>query len=140
MVGTEMFVAAALKAGDAVTGDVVDSVREGTFAVETTQIMVLGAPVLHMCQEVETQSGAKCVVSNNALVYIDDPSRGWLGARNVQSIGIFRIAVLIDGVLFYEPAVSRPFARVDVAQLYIPSGAVIAGREANKRVLFSLPR
>lgn len=127
-------------AGDLANGDIVDSVAEDTFDLESAPAMVLGLPVNHGCQEVETASGAKCVMSNNALVYIYDPSRGHRAVVNCQRIGPNRIAVLIDGLLYYEPAVARPWGQADVVQTLVPGGALIAGREANKRILITTVR
>lgn len=139
MIAVDMYVGPSLLAGDVVNGQPIDSVREGASELESAAATVLGSSVDHMCQEVETVSGAKCVVSNNALVVVEHPSQ-LFATRNVQRIANARVAVLIDGVLSFEPALARPLFVAPVAQLMVPDGTVVAGRDASKRILFTLPR
>lgn len=136
----DMYVTDSKKAGDVMNGEMIDSIREGVAGLEQAAAQLLGDQVLHVCQEVTTASGAVAVVSNNALVYVDDPSRSGLGVVNVQRIGSRRIAVLVDGMFYYEPAVARPAGERSIVPLVIPDGAIIAGRESRARILFTLPR
>lgn len=126
-------------AKDLSMGDLIDALLDnGTL--EPATVLVSGAPVFHMCQKVSTPSGAEAICSNNALVLVDDPSRAGRGVINCQSIGIHRIAVMIDGLLTYEPAVAAPFQIVPVCQILVPGGYIAAGRDPNRRILFTMPR
>lgn len=126
-------------AKDITTGDEIDTLLENG-STELAPVYVLGAPVFHMAQKITTPSGCEVICSNNALVLVDDPSRAGKGVVNCQRIGVHRIAVLVDGLITYEPAVATPFQIVPVCQLLVPGGYLAAGRDANRRILLTLPR
>lgn len=127
-------------AKDIVSGDQIDAILEDQSGVDLAPALVLGAPMFHMCQKITTPSGCVAICSNNALVLVDDPSRGRRANVNCQSIGLYRIAVLVDGVLQFEPAVAVPYLQVPVCQLLVPGGAIAAGQSINRRILFTIPR
>lgn len=127
-------------ARDIVNGDSIDVVLDDQNDVDLAPVLVLGAPVFHMCQKITTPSGCVAICSNNALVLVDDPNRGRRANVNCQSIGLYRIAVLVDGLLQFEPAIAKPHLQVPVCQLVVPGGAIAAGQSPNRRIIFTIPR
>lgn len=127
-------------ARDVSLGDSIDALLDGKDEIESVPALVLGAPVFHMCQKVVTPSGCVAICSNNALVLVDDPNRGRQAMVNCQSIGLYRIAVLIDGLLQYEPAIAQPYLQTPVCQILVAGGSLIAGQSPNRRILFNIPR
>jgi hypothetical protein len=128
------------KAKDIVHGDYIDALPEGGTEIDSVSALVLGAPVFHMTQKIVTPSGCLAICSNNALLLVDDPSRGGRGLINCQSIGLYRVAVLYDGAIIYEPAVATPHLQIPVSQLLVPRGAIAAGSTPNRRIFFTIPR
>jgi hypothetical protein len=127
-------------AKDITNGDLIDALLETDPEITQEPALVLGAPVFHMCQRVTTPSGCEAICSNNALVIVDDPHRPGRAVVNCQSIGLYRVAVIIDGLLQYEPAIAVPYLQVPVCQLLVPGGAISAGASPNRRILFTIPR
>jgi hypothetical protein len=126
-------------AKDVANGDVLGVLSDTEQNIISAPALVLGAPVFHMCQKVTTPSGCMAIVSNNALLLVDDPQRQG-AVINCQAIGLYRIAVLYDGVLMYEPAIAEPYLQVPVCQLLVPGGYVAAGYSLNRRIFISQPR
>lgn len=127
-------------AKDIVMGDYLDAMPLGASELENIPAIVLGAPVFHMCQKITTLSGCEAYCSNNALVVVDDPARGGRAVVNCQSIGLYRIAVLVDGFVQYEPAIVQPHTQVPICQLLASDAAIAAGLTPNRRIFFTLPR
>jgi hypothetical protein len=103
---------------------------------------IFGPTVKHACQRVITVSGITAVVSNNALLAIDDPQRncepGQVAKVNCQMVGLHRVAVLRDGLLSWEPARAQAIpASQDVVQL-LPEGQGLfaASEDASKGFIF----
>ncbi|HEY5086259.1 MAG TPA: hypothetical protein VII66_02780 [Gemmatimonadaceae bacterium] len=133
---------AGAKAGDVADGDLIDAVLdpiqgEPPSHYTAARASVFGAPVTHACQRITSRlSGATCVVSNNGLVVVDDPQRG-LALSNVQAVGSSRVAVVIDGVLMFEPCFVKPAGEpCQVAQLLIPGACMVAGEAVPSRARF----
>lgn len=143
MISTDMIVTrAGLRAGDVTDGAMIDAVLDPVQGQPPSNYVpapatVFGPPVRHACQRITSRlSGATCVVSNNGLVVIDDPQRG-LALANVQAIGSSRVAVVIDGVVMFEPCFVKPVGEpCDVAQLLIPGACIVAGESVPSNARF----
>lgn len=139
MISVDMVVAGGTLVKDIKSGDMVKGYQPGAGFIDL-EALILDNQVSHACQLVETIYGAKCVISNNGLIIVNEPGIEGITTRNVQVIGPRSIAVIRQGVLVFEPAKSTPVGLAMVAQLLLSGGIVCAGQAPDALIPVTFPR